>query len=520
MKSICKFELKSEYEDYQNEVDILAHVIEENKVYLRLGRQFSFCIHGYFNVPSKKDVRVLGINVDLANFASIKFTNLDTGEVKRESSSINKIVNLEAGSWRIDYGIYKQDSGYVTPAAMFSGWISNDNKADIPELTYIQVDPIVTKVDRSFVRECSNLTGAMFGELDVYPETEVFDTPYSHNDVIVNSYVSFVDNSSINFLQGCSKIGNVYIADGVSGFNGCFGMNDMWGETYDNNPVPTQVYLGKSVKAPVLPTTFMGFLNQNKITKYIVNPENTEIEYDSTVQALVLKGTHTIIAGLGLYKDGMLTIPSGYTIRGYREYEGRGPIIVDMSEYDQHTTLQGIRDLLSAELLILPKNLTEIDMYRAGFPKVETLIVPTKVAPICKWGDGIGNRTNAYDYAFSTKSNISGYGLGGRADKTKRKLYVIEGTAEEKATWTNKYDNWSNPPANTWQNGTTGNWERPNLWYDLTLSYDEGDFKSLWNAASGPYQEFEIVFVPENEMDALIQTKIQEKLTEIQNRNN
>ena len=101
MKSICKFELKSEYEDYQNEVDILAHIIEENKVYLRLGRQFSFCIHGYFNVPSKKDVRVLGINVDLANFASIKFTNLDTGEVKRESSSINKIVNLEAGSWRI-----------------------------------------------------------------------------------------------------------------------------------------------------------------------------------------------------------------------------------------------------------------------------------------------------------------------------------------------------------------------------------------------------------------------------------
>lgn len=527
MKSICKFELKSEYEDYQNEVDILAHVIEENKVYLRLGRQFSFCIHGYFNVPSNNSViKILGDNVVLDNFAALKFTNLDTGEVKSESSSINRTATLTQGNWKIDYGLYKRDTGfYVAPASMFDNGIT---------VNYIQVDPIVTQVSAQFIRYCPQLTGAMFGELDQYPEVEVFDQPYSRNDVILQN-IAFTNNDSTNFLGGnggCPLVRNVYVGDTVTGFVGCFGHVDANGKTFDSS-IKSQVYIGKLVQLPStdLGSDYLNFINQNKITEFIVSPENPNFIYDNTVQALIRKDTSDgkiIAAGVGTFNNDMLQIPAGYRMRNYRCYQGRAPIIVDLSEFDDHNhtlknKLMGIRDLNKAELVILPKNLKTIEIYHgAGLSNCESLIVPTKVAPICQWGnDGnLGDRTSAYKGAFSTQTNMTGNGLGHLADKTKRKLYVIEGTAEEKATWTNKYDNWPNPPANTWQNGTTGNWERPNLWYDLTLSYDDGDFKSLWNAASGPYQEFEIIFVPENQMDALIQTKIQEKLTEIQNRNN
>lgn len=540
MKSICSFTTKSDYEEYQNEVEMLAHVVEdgvENKVYLR-DKQFSFCIHGYYHVDSKKNVRILGENVLMDNFAALKLTNLTTGEVKRESNIINKIVNLEAGDWKIDYGVYAREGGiYVMPASMLSGWVENQNNTrPLDDLTYVQVDPIVTQVSRLSIRVCPNLTGIMFGEMDDYPQTEVFGEPYSHNDVIINNHISFTGDSSINFIQGCPKIRNVYVADEVQGFNGCFGANDHWGSTYNhNNPVLSKVYLGKSVKVPS--GGFMYFLNQNKITEYIVNPENNELEYDPVVQALVLKGTHIIVGGVGNYKNGMLKIPAGYTLRNYREYEGVGPIILDMSEYDQHTTLQGIRDLWSAELMILPKNLQRISLYRAGFPKAETIIIPTKVAPTCGWGDNneLGNRNNVYDYAFSTVTNMAS--LGTSVPVNKRKLYVIAGTAEEQATWTNPYDNQSsrypehpeNPDHsnNVWYDGTTHEWCRPNLWHDLTLAWEDGDYRMRWSGepgkpakSSGPYHEYEIIFVPENEMDTLIQTKIQEKLVEIQSRGN
>jgi hypothetical protein len=63
-------------------------------------------------------------------------------------------------------------------------------------VNYIQVDPIVTKVSRLFIRHCPNLTGAMFGNLDDYPEIQVFDEPYSHNDVIIKDHISFTDENS------------------------------------------------------------------------------------------------------------------------------------------------------------------------------------------------------------------------------------------------------------------------------------------------------------------------------------
>jgi hypothetical protein len=85
---------------------MLAFVKEEDKVYLRLGRNFSFCIHGYYNVPSNATIKILGDNVVIDNFAALRLINLDTGEIIKESSSINRTMTLTSGNWKIDYGIY------------------------------------------------------------------------------------------------------------------------------------------------------------------------------------------------------------------------------------------------------------------------------------------------------------------------------------------------------------------------------------------------------------------------------
>ena len=72
--------------------------------------------------------------------------------------------------------------------------------------------------------------------------------------------------------------------------------------------------------------------------------------------------------------------------------------------------------------MILPKNLQRISLYRAGFPKAETIIIPTKVAPTCGWGDNneLGNRNNVYDYAFSTVTNMASLGTSVPVNKRRR----------------------------------------------------------------------------------------------------
>ena len=120
MESVCKFETKQEYENYSNEVDMLGHVIEEDKVYLRLGRHFSFCIHADFTVASNKNVQVIGNQCDLTKLAKVRITNEDT----QESRVINptKTVSFEAGNYKIDYGVYINDDKetYTTPNWLFT----------------------------------------------------------------------------------------------------------------------------------------------------------------------------------------------------------------------------------------------------------------------------------------------------------------------------------------------------------------------------------------------------------------
>ena len=509
MKSICKFDTKQEYEDYSNEVDMLGHVIEENKVYLRLGRLFTFCIHADFTIASDKNVQLIGNDCDLTKLAKIKITNKTT----QESRVINptKLVSFEAGDYKIDYGIYVDDNKetYTTPNYLFQ---------NCPEVTYILVDTIVTRINKYMCSICNNLTGIMFGEEDQYPETQVFSEPYSHNDVIVNGHASFVDNST-NFLQRCPNIRNVYIDDDVANFTGCFGMNNscMWGGNHYNNSdsVFTEVYLGKNV------TTGVRFCNQNKITNYVISSENPNIEFDSTVHAIVGKtlrnGKKVIYTSIGRFPNNYLEVPSGYIFNSYDAYCGVKLDVINLYNYDTITTngdgvsgiaFTGFRDV-NVVTLILPRDCRYINRFAAGFGKIENLIIPSTVAPIVDWGGDYtawyGTRESVYDYCFNLVTNCCGT-LGSSVPKGSRNLYVLEGTQNEKDSWVEQYDR-----TNTtyWQNGDTGINERPNMWYDMTqVLYVDGDTIKWPVESRSPYREYVLNYQSTQDMNTLIASLI------------
>jgi hypothetical protein len=83
----------------------------------------------------------------------------------------------------------------------------------------------------------------------------------------------------------------------------------------------------------------------------------------------------------------------------------------------------GFRDMFEAELLILPKTLTRIDIYHSGCENVDTLIIPTKVAPICDWGSGgIGGKDDTaslYSGSFATETNWGHGGIGNYVSSSK-----------------------------------------------------------------------------------------------------
>lgn len=515
MKSICKFELKQDYEDYSNEVDMLAHVLEEDKVYLRLGRHFEFCIHADFTVASNKNVQVLGETCDLNKIAKVRITNVDTNE----SRVINptKLVNFDAGDYKLDYGVYINDDKetYTTPEYVFQ---------ECPEVTYIQVDPIVTILRRGFVGWCTNLTGIMFGEPNQYPETQVFTQPYSHNDVILNNHISFYDGSN-RFLQGCTKIGNVYVGDEVTGFNSCFGIINscMWQvhnkacETFSDT-YKTEIYLGEKVETVL-------FCNQNKINRCIISPNNNYIQYDSTVNGIIKKqlnaaGKKVIIAGLGSgYPNGYLKIPSGYLLNSYTTYSGLRDIkVIDLSEYDTEArcddgiigiTFTGFRDS-RAETLILPTNVHFIPKFVAGFSYVKNFVVPTKLAPIVSWGGDYtpwyGTRQSIYDYCINLVSNCYGTFGSGVNDKSERNLYVLDGTTDEKDSWTEQYDRTQVEDWKATDTPDPDDYDRPNMWCDLLKDYnDAGTDHVKWPTESrSPYRSYTINYLSQQQMANLI----------------
>lgn len=554
MKSVCKFELKQDYEDYVNDVDMLGHVIEEDKVYLRLGRHFEFCIHADFTVNNKKNVQVLGSRCDLTKFAKVKITNTDTQELKVINPT--KLVNLDPGNYKIDYGVWIDDNKetYTTPPYTFR---------DCPEVIYIQVDPIVTLVSNCFADQCVNLTGIMFGEPDQYPEGQcVFSEPYSHNDVILNSHIEFTAGTkSDGFLMQCPKIKNIYVADNISTFNGCFGLHDSpmgrQGHGTDilgvrnYSDIKTEIYLGKDVED-------VQFRAQNKIYKCIISQENPHIVYDPITHTVIKKelnsaGKKVILTGLGWgYPNNTITIPSGYTMgHGYTTFvELLSVKTIDLSDYDDTTRLapypypnddprkgvwyyisgicfDGFRDMSGVETLILPKNIKLIPgKYCNGFRGVKNLIVPVDEAPIVVWSGEYGYWGNRRDVmpthytSLTGGTNISSCGLGVNVSETKN-LYVIYngGTSQEeltkKASWTDDYDivktnEWS---VDTGQVDGQGlkiyTWERPNIWKYIQKSFDDTDipetYKLFWeDACKSPCREYTINYLSEQQMTNLI----------------
>ena len=550
MESICKFETKQAYEDYVNVVDMLGHVISEDKVYLKLGRYYSFCIHAEFTVPTNKDVQLLGAGstygADLTKFAKIKITNLDT----EESRVINptKVVNFEAGNYKVDYGIWIDDNRetYTTPNFTFKS---------CPEVTYIQVDPIVTQLTNMFVADCANLTGMMFGDPDQYPEGEcVFNQPYSHNDVIINSHISFVDNSN-GFLRRCPKIGNMYIADGVTNFVGCYGTHDSaMGNAYAGFPtnnfsdVKTEIYLGKDVQD-------VQFRAQNKIYRCIVSPENTYIEYDPITHTVIKKelnasGQKVILTGMGYgYPNHTLTIPAGYTMgHGYSTFAELPDIeTINLLDYDatgrlapypypsgdprsgnwyyiSGVSFDGFRDMDNVETLILPRNTVLMpSKYCNGFGKVKNLVIPAEQAPVVAWSGQWGYWGDRSNVMPSNTTPLTGgtnnqdCGMGWNAEE--RNIYVIYNgeTSEEalakKASWTNDYDN---VRANEWARNTgevddQGRaiyvWERPNIWKYIQMNYENAPeaYRNYWGSAcKSPCREYTLSYLTESEMEQKI----------------
>lgn len=509
MESICTFTAKSDYESYENTKDILAQVTtsSEDKVYLKLGREYSFCIHADFVVETEKDVILLGnggsanARADLTKFAKIQITNVDT----EETTVINptRVVHLEAGTYKIDYGIWWDGSEgtYTTPAWTFRS---------CPEVRYIQVDPVGTKmyIHNLFAADCANLTGIMFGNPDQYPETQVFTEPYSHDDVIINDHFSFIyARYSPAFLRKCPKIRNIYVADGVTYFTGCFGRHDSamgnssgnGGIAFTNfSDIKTEIYLGKDVKDSELYYDSGGsahrvqlqFSAQDKIKRCIVSPENPYIEYDPTVHSIIstelgyrsTDSQHTgqaykqIITGLGYgYPNHCLTIPAGYRIKnGYITYAELPDIhIIDMSEFNDTICspayyeiwywqryldgvyFDGFRDMYNVETLILPKDTTLIpSKYCNGFGGLKNLIIPREQAPVVVWSGQWGYWGSRSEVMPCNTSSLTGgtnnqaCTMGHAVSVEERNLYVLynggenptEEQATKKATWTNDYD--------------------------------------------------------------------------------
>ena len=528
MKSICRCELKQDYENYVNDVDILGHVIEEDKVYLRLGRRYEFCIHADFTVSSAKNVQVLGNNSDLTKFAKIRITNLSTNE----SRVINptKLINFEEGNYKLDYGVWIDDNKetYTTPQYTFQ---------QCPEVTYIQVDPIVTKLDRAFVGWNSNLTGIMFGEPDQYPEGPcVFSEPYSHNDVIVNNHITFYDGST-RFLQGCSKIKNVYIGDEVTGFSGCFGFNNpcMWQVNRqscitNSSTYKSEIYLGAKV-------TNLKLQASNKIYKCIISPENTSLVYDPAINSIIRsnlnsEGKKVILTGLGTgYVNGYLKIPSGYVFgNSYETYSSLADIkVLDLSEFDSVKVnpdgvvgvyFDGFRDLGNLETLILPRNVHFLpSIYANGFGKVKNLVVPTEIAPLVSWGPGDwGDRAHimTINYTCLFSGSNCDCPVGYLAPKDQRNLYVLDSNNQSnKDTWNNDYDY---STVHDWlqdKNNPSLGYVRPNAWKYVQMNATDPsipvNYSNCWHDNTGeisayysPCQEFTLNYLSEQQMTNLI----------------
>lgn len=511
MESYTRFSTTEKFQEYVSKVDQLALTDDTEKVHLKEGRVFEYVVHAYYTIPTIETgnddswKRILGESCDLTKVAKIKIT-YENGEFVY----INPARTYDftrTGDYTVEYGLYDYTNG------LSNFLVSCKN------LRYVQIDPSITQCRSSFIQNCSNLEGVIFGELDDYPEEKVFEEDYSREDIIIGDHVTYIDEK---FVLGCPKIRNIYI--GKNATKVCIFSSDKYGSTYANltTQYRSKLYIGKSVND-------LHVFNQNKIWTYIVDPDNQTYLYDETTKCLISKadyensGIKNILIGCqGLDDTGYWYCPSGYKISSYAAFRGMtGLRVINLKDYDyispyaEYRTLEnvvvfpGFIDCSGVELIVMPKNVKFINRFSGGTIKAN-LIFYTPEPPIVDWGGDWdkfpGSPGKKFGYSFlGSGDNNTGVSLSSGLN-----IYVLEGTEEQKDKWTAPYDDSYTDLDYKNTYGTNSYWgnERPNRWKaaltdptDIPLG-EQGQY----------YNGMNLQFKTEQELDELVQQFIEQEV--------
>lgn len=493
MDSFKVFFTSKEYEDYANIKDQTAYVYQTDKVYLDEGRIFKYVIHTTYNITTPGNFRIIGSSCDLSTVARIKITN-ENGKFRylgpQELASFD-----ETGIYTIDYGIYNYSS---MPANLLVG---------CNQLIYVQVDEEVVNITGSCIMDNSNLTGVLFGT--DYPEEQVFEEPYSEQDLIIGDHVTSFTGG--NFCRNCRKIRNIYLGKGLITVPSLFGAWAWYGSTsgtnFDIYPRST-VYLSENI------TSYQSY-NQDKIWDYIVHPDNPKYVADNTVRCLLDKvklenngEKHILVGGNGSQDNGYLYIPSGYIIENYEVFYGRrGLKIVDLRDYDYKGScfysplngtigVHGFRDNATIRLFILPSEMTHTKSYSDGNSGADWIFLNPE-PPVVSWEGGIGNMSNIFSQSLFTAGNNVG---STRSDQHKH-IYVLKGTQEQQDMWTADYDQ---TQTSYWGNS------RPNRFKAATTNYEDAPEEVRGpDQSHSSYNGMILEFKTQDELNSIIQSYIE-----------
>lgn len=493
MQGINIFNTVDEFESYANPYDSLALTEDNQEVHLRDGRNFKYVIHAYYTVDKTVNGTIIGTDCDLTKIARIRITTPSGKHIYLNAS--RKYPFEELGEYTIDYGLFDTTTA---PAYLLNGCTTLSNGLG-SYLTYVQIDSDVTGFESFFISNNSKVTGAIFGNLDEYPETQVFDDPYSRNDIIIGDHVTSMGG---RLCQGCPKVRNVYVGDGITSVGTLF-------YSTNDQSVYTALYIGRSV-------TGCNPQMQSKIRKYIVSPENETYLLDEETGFLLDKqrfnrdGVKVILTGNNGDDRGYLYVPSGYIINGYHTFCGKWGIkVADLRDYDYASntdyaalgsvvSFTGFKDACYTNLIIMPRTVKYINRFNGGTSRANLLFFNPE-PPIVDWGGDWnpfpGSSGHVYGYSFLNAGDYAGsvnpdYNLN---------IYVLAGTAEQQAHWTDNYDQSS---TEYW--GT----ERPNRWKSATSSWDEAPSDSRGDKNHTSYNNMTLQFMTEEELNSTIQTYI------------